>query len=141
MSLSILLVEDSPTDAAILMAAFEEIGYENQIEVANNGLVAIETLEAIAQAPDKEMPKLILLDLNLPRKGGLEVLKAIKQNSVWKKIPTVVFSSSSSQADIDSSYCCHANAYLCKPRELSEYRMIVQRLHSFWVETAELPSL
>ena len=141
MSISILLVEDSPTDAAIMTAAFEEIGCESQIEIATNGIDAIEILEAIYQSKDREMPNLILLDLNLPRKSGIEVLREIKQHSTWKKIPTVVLSSSSSQADIDNSYQCHANAYMAKPRELSQYRLVVERLHSFWVETVKLPSM
>ena len=140
MSISILLVEDSPTDAAIMTAAFEEMGCESRIEIATNGIDAIETLRAIDQSKNRAMPDLILLDLNLPRKSGIEVLKEIKQHSTWKKIPTVILSSSSSQTDIDSSYQCHANAYLAKPRELSQYRLIVQRLHGFWVETVKLPS-
>lgn len=141
MSIFILLVEDSPTDAAIMAAAFEEIGCENQIEIATNGIAAIEILETIEQSNDRGMPGLILLDLNLPRKSGIEVLKEIKQHPTWKKIPTVILSSSSSQTDIDNTYQCHANAYLAKPRELSQYRLVVQMLHSFWVETVKLPSM
>lgn len=138
MSLSILLVEDSPTDAAILMAAFEEVGCVDMIAVATNGVAAIQMLEATVAA--NETPKLILLDLNLPRKSGLEVLQEIKQNPAWKQIPTIVLSSSTAQSDIDKSYQLHANAYLSKPRELAQYRLVVQKLHGFWVETAKLPA-
>ena len=145
MSLSILLIEDSPTDAAILMAAFEEMGYLFSIEIATNGIAAIEWLEAAVTltgdaAHQHKLPELILLDLNLPRKSGLEVLKEIKQHPLWKRIPTIVLSSSSSQSDINKSYQFHANAYLSKPRELAQYQLIAQQLHSFWVEAVKLPS-
>lgn len=140
MSFDILLVEDSPTDAAILMAAFESIGYQGDIQVAQNGTEAITLLETRASAESSEYPSLILLDLNLPRKNGHEILKEIKNNTHWQSIPTLIFSSSSSPADIAKSYQLHANAYLAKPRELDKYEQIAKQIHSFWLEAAELPS-
>ena len=133
MNLSILLVEDSPSDAAILIAAFEDVGCTNPIRVVTNGIDAIAALE-------ETIPQLILLDLNLPKKNGLEVLEEIKQHPIWLQIPTVVLSSSSSQSDIDQCYQRHANAYLAKPMEFSQYRAIAKQLHSFWLEAAELPA-
>lgn len=139
MSLSILLIEDSSSDAAIVMAAFEDAGYTGSIQVAYTGVEAIQTLEKISSDSSCSIPQLILLDLNLPKKGGLEVLKEIKQNPHWKKIPIIVLSSSSSQSDIDKSYQLHANAYLSKPRELAQYQAIAQQLQSFWLEAVKLP--
>ncbi len=142
MSCSILLVEDSPTDAAILVAAFEEIGYAGDIQVTQNGVSAIDFLCNIGEEKEgeemKNWPDLILLDLNLPRKNGLEVLEDIKTHPIWKRIPTVVFSSSSSPQDVSSSYEHHANAYVAKPRELAQYERVARQLHSFWLQSAEL---
>lgn len=140
MNFDILLIEDSPTDAAILIAAFESIGYEGSLKVAQNGVEAISTLEKIDQTEAPHYPSLILLDLNLPSKNGHEVLSEIKTNIHWQSIPTIIFSSSSAQADIDKSYQLHANAYLAKPRELSKYEQIAQQIHSFWLSAAELPA-
>lgn len=139
MSYGILLVDDSPTDAAILVAAFEGIGYEGNIQVAQNGIEAIDILCNIADSEEEAWPSLILLDLNLPRKNGLDVLEDIKTNPHWKSIPTVIFSSSSSPNDVSSSYQRHANAYISKPRELAQYELIAQQLQSFWLQSAELP--
>jgi len=130
MSLSILLVEDSPSDAAILIAAFEDVGCTNPIRVVTNGIDAIAALE-------ETIPQLILLDLNLPKKNGLE---EIKQHPIWLQIPTVVLSSSSSQSDIDQCYQRHANAYFAKPMEFAQYRAMAKQLHSFWLEAAKLPT-
>ena len=142
MSYGILLVEDSPTDAAILVAAFEGIGYKGSIHVAQNGIHAIDFLCDIKEGSqesgkNKEWPSLILLDLNLPKKNGLEVLEDIKAHPLWKSIPTVVFSSSSSANDVSRSYQSHANAYVAKPRELAQYELVAQQLHSFWLQSAE----
>lgn len=139
MNCDILLVDDSPTDVAILVAAFEGIGYVGNIQTAQNGIEAIDFLCGIERAGQKEWPSLILLDLNLPRKNGLEVLEDIKTNPQWKSIPTVVLSSSSSANDVSRSYQHHANAYVAKPRELAQYERVAQQLHSFWLQSAELP--
>lgn len=135
----ILLIEDSPSDAAILLAAFENIGYAGNIQIATDGIGAIQELENISLDSINKMPQLILLDLNLPRKNGLEVLEEIKTNSHWQHIPTIIFSSSSAPKDIEKSYQLHANAYLAKPRELKQYQLTVQQLHNFWLNTAKLP--
>lgn len=139
MSYDILLVEDSPTDAAILVAAFEGVGYTGNIQVAQNGIEAIDYLLDLEAEGPREWPSLILLDLNLPRKNGLEVLEDIKTNPHWKSIPTVVFSSSSSAHDVHRSYQGYANAYVAKPRELAQYEEVAQQLYSFWLKSVELP--
>lgn len=139
MAYSILLVDDSPTDAAILVAAFEGIGYTGNIQVATNGIEAVDVLSDISTHNGTSWPDLILLDLNLPRKNGLEVLEEIKTNPQWKSIPTVIFSSSSSANDVSRSYQRHANAYISKPRELSQYERVARQLQSFWLQSAEMP--
>ena len=140
MNTNILLVEDSPSDAAILLAAFEEIGYNGNIQVVTNGVDAIDVLSDIEEKGQDSWPQMILLDLNLPKKNGLEVLESIKENPVWMSIPTIIMSSSSSPKDIASSYQRHANAYIPKPRQLERYQQIAQQLQSFWLQPAVMPA-
>jgi len=137
MSARILLIEDSPTDAAILLAAFEEIGYGDDVQIAQSGLAAIEILNGIDSGDRIHWPQLILLDLNLPHRSGLDILADIKTNPDWAWIPTVVLSSSSSPNDISRSYQRHANAYISKPRQLAHYEKMAQQLCSFWFQTAQ----
>ena len=138
MNCDILLVEDSPTDAAIMLAAFKGIGYTGQIKVVQDGVEAIDFLEGLTSACLAELPQLILLDLNLPRKSGHEMLQEIKENLEWKNIPVIVISSSSRKIDIHKSYQLHANAYITKPIVLEDYQLTAQRIHDFWLETAQL---
>lgn len=140
MDVTILLIEDSPTDAAILSAAFDDVGCPWPLQIAQTGDEAI----ALLQQLDCNMqthPQLILLDLNLPGKTGHEVLEEIKRNTVWQTIPTIVLSSSATPHDIDKSYKLHANAYITKPTNFSGYQLIARKIHDFWLETAQLPVL
>ena len=139
MKFNILLVEDSPTDAAIMKVAFERIGCSGQIQVVQDGVEAIGFLEQIALNEEEGLPQLILLDLNLPRKSGHEVLSELKGNPQWQGIPAIVLSSSSTPIDIAKSYQLHANAYISKPITLEDYELIAQRIHDFWLKTVELP--
>ena len=139
MKSSILLVEDSPTDAAIMMAAFEGVGCAGHIQVVQDGVEAIDFLGQIGLNDEVGLPQLILLDLNLPRKSGHEVLYEIKGNPRWQGIPAIVLSSSSTFVDIAKSYQLHANAYITKPITLEEYELIAQRIHDFWLKTVKLP--
>ncbi|EKU97392.1 CheY-like receiver domain-containing protein [Leptolyngbya sp. PCC 7375] len=138
MDVTILLVEDSPTDAAILSAAFDDVGCQWSIQLAQTGDEALTLLKQFDNS--HAHPQLILLDLNLPGKTGHEVLGEIKGNSVWQAIPTIVFSSSATRDDIDKSYQLHANAYITKPTNFSEYQVIAQKILGFWLETAQLPT-
>lgn len=139
MDVTILLVEDSPTDAAILSAAFDDVGCQWPIQVAQTGDEALALLQRLDQDSNTH-PQLILLDLNLPGKTGYEVLGEIKKNTVWQAIPTIVLSSSATPNDIDKSYQLHANAYITKPTNFSEYQVIAQKIYDFWLETAQLPT-
>ncbi|MFK8185937.1 MAG: response regulator [Phormidesmis sp.] len=135
---NILLIEDSPTDASILKTAFASIASPISIQVATDSLEALAILRnAIAK---RQMPHLILLDLNLPGKSGHEVIEEVKSHAQWKITPTIVLSSSSTPADILESYELRANAYLTKPSTLAGYELIAEHIHSFWIEAAQLPA-
>ena len=136
MDVSILLVEDSPTDAAILSAALDDVGCQWPIQIAQT---ADEALSFLQQTDVQAQPRLILLDLNLPGKNGHEMLKEVKCNAVWCAIPIIVLSSSATSNDIYKSYQLHANAYITKPTDFSEYQLIAQKICDFWLETARLP--
>lgn len=135
MSCNILLVEDSPTDAAIMLAAFKGIGYAGQIQVVQDG---VEAINFLGQTALVDLPQLILLDLNLPRKSGHEMLREVKENQQWKNIPVIVVSSSSRKIDINRSYQLYANAYITKPIVLKEYKLTAQRICDFWLKTVQL---
>ncbi len=139
MDVTILLVEDSPTDAAILSAALDDVGCQWPIRIAQTGDEALAFLGQIDRNSHVH-PRLILLDLNLPGKTGHEVLREIKRNEVWQAIPTIVLSSSATPTDIYKSYQLHANAYITKPTNFSDYQLIAQKIHDFWLKTAQLPA-
>lgn len=139
MDVTILLIEDSPTDAAILSAAFDDIGCLWSIQVVQTADEALELLQQIDNSAHAH-PQLILLDLNLPGKTGHDMLEAIKCNAVWQTIPTIVLSSSATPQDIYKSYQLHANAYITKPADFSEYRLIAQKINDFWLKTVQLPT-
>lgn len=139
MDLTILLVEDSPTDAAILAAAFDDAGCHWPIQIAQTGDEALALLKQLDDSTYAR-PQLILLDLNLPGKTGHEVLSEIKKNATWQTIPTIVLSSSATPKDIARSYQLHANAYITKPTNFNDYQLIAKKIYAFWLETAQLPS-
>lgn len=134
----LLLVEDSPTDAAIMSAAFTRSTYSGQIQLAQNGNEALEILEQATSRADLGLPCLVLLDLNLPGKPGYEVLSEIKAHPRWQNIPVIIFSSSANPSDVRKSYSLSVNAYLTKPGTLQEYELIAQRINDFWLDTAQL---
>lgn len=139
MDVTILLVDDSPTDAAILSAAFDEIGCQWPIQIAQTADEALTLLQQLDDSASAH-PQLILLDLNLPGKNGHEVLREIKRNAVWQTIPIIVLSSSATPNDIYKSYQLHANAYITKPTDFYEYQLIAQKIHDFWLKTVQLPT-
>jgi len=139
-AINILLVEDSPTDASILQAAFDGLSRHSCIQIATDGLQALNILKRASADRAELQPNLILLDLNLPGKSGHEVLSDIKGSDRWKATPTIILSSSSTPTDVNSSYELHANAYITKPRTLNGYEQVAQRIHNFWLETVNLPA-
>ena len=138
MKAPILLVEDSPTDAAIMQAALRGIGYGDPIEVLHNGIEALSWLDLLIQQEITDLPRLILLDLNLPRKSGHEILIVLKSHPQLRRIPVIIMSSSLQETDVVKSYELYANAYIVKPIIFEEYKLIAQNICNFWLQTANL---
>lgn len=130
----ILLVEDNEGDIVLTMEALKETRIPNYVTVVRNGEKALSYLQQCAALPD-----LILLDINLPRVDGLEVLQAIKTDEKLKLIPVIMLSTSSSISDINASYRRHANCFISKPVDLLNFVEVVRNIENFWTSIARLP--
>jgi chemotaxis family two-component system response regulator Rcp1 len=137
-SLRILLVEDSPSDVRLIREALKDAKVPVQIMLARDGVEAIEHLKQ-SEMGQAVRPDLVLLDLNLPRKNGKEVLAEIKASPNLKQIPVLVMTSSRSDDDIAQVYSLNANCYITKPGDLQEYVHVVRAIEDFWFLTATLP--
>lgn len=137
--IDILLVEDSPTDVILTQEALEEGKILNRLHVVMDGAAAISFLKREGPYADSPRPDLILLDLNLPKKSGQEVLEVIKNDEDLKTIPVVVLTTSHAEEDILKSYKLHANCYLTKPVDLDEFIGVVRSIESFWLSLVKLP--
>jgi two-component system, chemotaxis family, response regulator Rcp1 len=135
----ILLVEDSPADIALTKEALQESKLINNLHVVTNGVDAIAFLKKTGDYTGKPRPDLILLDLNLPRKNGREVLAEIKADASLVAIPVVIMTVSQDERDIVESYRLHANCYIRKPVKFDEFIKIVQSIESFWFSIVTLP--
>jgi len=134
--IEILLVEDNPADARLTREVFRECRIANRLRVARDGIEAM----ALLREPGSEaMPDLILLDLNMPRMDGREVLDAIKQDQRLRTIPVVVLTTSDAEQDVLHSYQLGANAYLTKPVDLNQFVRVVQIIENFWLAAVRLP--
>ena len=138
---NILLVEDNPGDVRLTQEAFREGNIAVNLEVARDGVEAIAYLRKQAPFNDVVTPDLILLDLNLPKRDGREVLAEIKVDPDLKRIPVVVLTTSNAEADILKSYNLHVNCYLNKPVDFDRFFEIVQKIEDFWLTTAILPTM
>lgn len=136
----ILLVEDNAGDVRLTVEAFKSIQFPHVLHTAKDGVEALSFLRRNATDFSAPRPDLILLDLNLPRKDGREVLAEIKTDPVLKHIPVVVLSTSGSEEDILRSYHLQANCYIQKPIVLSEFFLVIRRLVEFWFGCVHLPS-
>lgn len=136
----ILLVEDNEGDILLIKEAFEEARIINEISSVKDGEKAIQYLSKTGPYTDVEMPDLILLDVNLPRKNGHEVLAFIKTSPNLKHIPVVMLTTSSSEKDIIESYKNHANCYITKPVEVDKFFKAILKIEKFWIELVKLPS-
>ncbi len=139
--INILLVEDNPGDVRLTQEAFREGNMKVNLDVARDGVEAISYLRQDAMFPDAITPDLILLDLNLPKKDGREVLAEIKNDPDLKRIPVVVLTTSNAEADILKTYNLHVNCYINKPVDFDRFFEIVQKIEDFWLTTAVLPSM
>jgi CheY-like chemotaxis protein len=135
----ILLVEDNPGDVRLTIEALKEEGVYNELHVVRDGVEALEFLYGQGQYREAVRPDLILLDLNLPKKDGREVLAEIKADADLGCIPVVVLSTSDSAEDILKAYQLHANCYVTKPVELDEFFAAVQSIAKFWFRIVQMP--
>lgn len=132
--LRLLVVDDSSADILLLQEAITEHGLRTDLHTALDGEQALAHLRGAGPRPD-----LVLLDLNMPRRNGHEVLRELKQDPSLRSIPVIIFSTSSSPSDIEDCYANHANSYLVKPVDFDGLGDIVRALDAFWVRQAELP--
>ena len=135
----ILLAEDNPGDVKLTEKALERGNVINNLHVVNDGIEALSYLRKEDEYADKPRPDLVLLDLNMPRKGGIEVLEAISEDPELRRIPIVVLTSSEAEEDIVQSYDLHANAYLTKPVDFDGFLDIVSRIEEFWLSVVKMP--
>jgi CheY-like chemotaxis protein len=135
----ILLVEDNPGDVRLTKEALRDAKVLNEIFVARDGVEAMEFLNRKGRFSNVPLPDLILLDLNLPKKDGREVLAEIKEDPILKHIPVVVLTTSKADEDIVKTYNLHANAYITKPVDLNRFAEIIHVLNEFWFSIVKLP--
>lgn len=138
-AIEVLLVEDSPGDVRLTREALKDAKVHISLNVATDGIEAMAYLERTGTYVSAPRPDLILLDLNLPRKDGREVLKEIKENPSLRTIPVVILTTSSSDADVLQSYHLHANCYISKPVDLDGFLKVVQSIDNFWLSVVKLP--
>jgi chemotaxis family two-component system response regulator Rcp1 len=139
MAINILLVEDSPGDVRLTQEAFRDASFDVRVHVATDGVEAVAFLKHEGPNAKAPRPDLILLDLNLPRMDGREVLAFIKADESLKSIPTVVLTTSEAEVDILKSYELQANCYLSKPVELAAFETVVRSISEFWLTRVKLP--
>jgi two-component system, chemotaxis family, response regulator Rcp1 len=139
-SIQVLLVEDNPGDVRLTKEALKEGKLLNQLTVVGDGVEALSFLRKEGKYADALQPELILLDLNLPKKDGREVLAEIKADPSLRRIPVVVLTTSSAEEDILKIYDLHANCYITKPVDLEQFMGVVKSIEDFWVSVVKLPS-
>jgi two-component system, chemotaxis family, response regulator Rcp1 len=138
--INILLIEDSPGDVRLTREAFREINSAIRLHVASDGVEAIDFLRQQGLHVEAPRPHIILLDLNLPKMDGREVLAQIKQDAGLKTIPTAVLSISQAKADIAKSYELQANCYIAKPAQWDAFESLVKSINDFWLTRVRLPA-
>ena len=138
--IEILLVEDNPGDVRLTRESLYDARIHNNMIVASDGLEAMACLRREGEYADAIRPDLILLDLNLPRMNGFEVLNEIKEDSDLKRIPVVVLTTSQAEQDIIQSYNLYANAYVTKPVDLEQFVRVLKSIEDFWLEIVKLPN-
>jgi len=138
--IEILLVEDNPGDVRLTQEALRDAKVRNRMKTVPDGVEAMAFLRQTGRYAGLPRPDMILLDLNLPRKSGLEVLREVKADKDLRSIPVVVLTTSQAEEDIVNSYDLHANAYIAKPVELDQFLSVVKAIEGFWLEIVRLPS-
>jgi chemotaxis family two-component system response regulator Rcp1 len=136
----IFLVEDGHVQTLLIKAALADLPQLDLLHVAKDGVEAMEFLRREAQSVNGQLPDLILLDINMPKKNGFEVLTELKSDPVLRRMPVVVFSTSDFQEDIDRAYDKGASTFITKPVTLGDLKQVLDRIADYWVKTARLPS-
>jgi len=136
----VLLIEDNPGDVRLTEEAFRENGDKVELEVVMDGVEAVAFLNKEGKYADKPTPDLILMDLNLPKWDGKQILEKIKTNIGLQRIPIVVLTTSNTSVDVLKSYDLHANCFINKPVDFDDFFNIIRRIQEFWLETIILPS-
>ena len=137
--IEILLVEDSPSDVEFTVEALKEAKVRNHLSIVEDGVQAMEFLHCQGQHAKAPRPDLIMLDLNLPRKDGREVLAELKADADLKMIPVVVLTTSRAEEDVLRAYQLHANCYITKPVDFQQFLNVVRAIESFWLYVVTLP--
>ncbi len=135
----ILLIEDNAADVYLTREALKETGISHNLQVAQDGVVALEYLQRKGDNADAVRPDIILLDLNMPRMSGFELLARIKSDDVLKSIPVIILSSSTAADDVAKAYALNANCYTRKPVNIDEFIEVINGIQEFWFKTAILP--
>jgi len=139
--IEILLVEDNPGDVRLTVEAFKEGHVTNELNVVHDGVEALQYLRKEGDYGDVSTPDIVLLDLNLPRKSGREVLGEIKSDRALCRIPVVILTTSSAEQEIVEMYELHANCFITKPVDLNQFISIVETIEQFWLTVVKLPSV
>ena len=137
--IEILMVEDNPGDVRLTREALKDAKVSNKLHVVEDGVAALDFLYRRAGFDVAPRPDLILLDLNLPRKNGREVLAEIKQDEHLKTIPVVILTTSQAEEDVVRAYSLHANCYIAKPVDFAQFNKIVRSIKEFWLSIVTLP--
>jgi two-component system, chemotaxis family, response regulator Rcp1 len=138
--IEVLLVEDSPGDVRLTREALKDAKMHISLSVVSDGTEAMAYLRREKTHAEAPRPDLILLDLNLPKKDGRDVLKEIKESEELKSIPVVILTTSASPVDVERSYMLHANCYITKPVDLQGFIKVVKSIDNFWLSVVKLPS-
>jgi two-component system, chemotaxis family, response regulator Rcp1 len=138
--LEILLVEDNEGDIRLTIEAFQEAKIRNHIRVVRDGEQALAYLKKEAPYADVLTPDIILLDINLPKVDGKEVLHVMKNDPLLKSIPVIMLTTSSADSDVQESYANHANSYVIKPVDLNKFMEVIRSIEEYWISIVKLPS-
>ena len=137
--IEVLIVEDNPADARLMIEAFDCFADKCNVKVAEDGVKASDYLHKRGEYNDCKTPHLILLDLNLPRKNGRELLVEIKKDNNLKLIPVIILTTSNDEGDVCVAYSNYANAYIAKPTDFDEFEELIKIFEAFWFKMAILP--